>query len=103
MLFVMIMGRRTLAGVDCAAGLSPPALSGLSFGVESQFQPALHLDPGGLVEKMGRAEFPALLWDSRRSLPLLGPARTSLSARLGINLWDSQTNEPNSGRPRHVK
>lgn len=81
-----------LTGVDGAAGLSAVALSGVSVAVEPQLQPAVHFGARGLVEKMGRVELAAPLWDSRRPIPLSGPARAGVSAGLGLNLWDSPSN-----------
>src|SRR6266700_281843 len=91
-----------LAGVDSTAGLLAVALPGVSLGVEPQLQPAIHVAARGAVEKVGPAEFAAALWDSRRPVPLLGPARTGLSAGLGLNLWDSPLNQNDSSRMCYV-
>jgi hypothetical protein len=48
------------------------------------------LPPLGPLAKTRTAQSPGKLWDSRRRWTLLGTARTSLFARLGLILWDSR-------------
>src|SRR5260221_4255718 len=78
------------AVLEHLGSLSPGFVSGHA----DKLQPALHAGPSGVVEKVGCVELAAKLWDSRRPFPLPGPARTSLPAGVGIELWDSPASQP---------